>query len=57
MVWPYDDRCRLIGEDVWEYEPSGREFIKLDPDDVLTAEQSAELLDPLTSPCRPSTSS
>src|SRR5437764_2695523 len=22
MVWPYDERCRLIGEDVWEYGDS-----------------------------------
>jgi hypothetical protein len=18
MIWPYDDQCRLVGEDVWE---------------------------------------
>ena len=24
MIWPYDDRCRMIGEDVWEYEAAGR---------------------------------
>lgn len=47
MIWPYDERCRLIGEDVWEYEPSAREFIKLDPADVLTAEQAGKLLGPL----------
>jgi len=50
MIWPYDDRCRLIGEDVWEYEPSQREFIKLDPKDVLTAEQAGDLLAPLIKP-------
>ena len=50
MVWPYDDRCRLIGEDVWEYDPSAREFIELDPQDVLTAEQSGALLEPLIRP-------
>lgn len=50
MIWPYDDQCRLIGEDVWEYEPSGREFIKLDPSDVLTADQAGELLAPLIKP-------
>jgi hypothetical protein len=50
MVWPYDDRGRLIGEDVWEYEPAAREFIKLDPADVLTAEQAGELLAPLIQP-------
>jgi hypothetical protein len=46
MVWPYDDRGRLIGEDVWEPEPSKAELVKLDPADVLTTEQSAKLLAP-----------
>lgn len=50
MIWPYDERCRLIGEDVWEYEPTGREFIKLDPEDALTAQQAGELLAPLIKP-------
>jgi hypothetical protein len=34
MIWPYDDRGRMIGEDVWEYETSLREIIPLDPTDV-----------------------
>lgn len=50
MIWPYDDRGRMIGEDVWEYDTSLREFIPLDPADVLTAEQSGKLLDPLIKP-------
>ena len=50
MIWPYDDRCRLIGEDVWEYLPDAREVIKLAAEDVLTVEQSAELLEPLIKP-------
>jgi hypothetical protein len=50
MVWPYDDRGRLIGEDVWEPEPSKAELIKLDPADVLTTEESAKLLAPLIKP-------
>jgi hypothetical protein len=50
MVWPYDDRGRLIGEDVWEPEPSKAELIKLDPADVLTTEQARKLLDPLIKP-------
>lgn len=50
MIWPYDDRGRLIGEDVWEYDETVREFIPLDPADVLTVEQSAKLLDPLIKP-------
>jgi hypothetical protein len=50
MIWPYDDRGRLIGEDVWEYDDSVREFIPLDPTDVLTAEQSSKLLAPFIKP-------
>jgi len=50
MVWPYDDECRLMGEDVWEYDTSEREFIPLAPENVLTIEQSAELLDPFIKP-------
>ena len=46
MVWPYDDRCRLLGEDVWEFDDAERAYIKLDPADVLTAEQAGKLLDP-----------
>jgi len=50
MVWPYDERCRLIGEDVWEYDTSERDFIKLDPADVLTTEQAGEQLGDLIKP-------
>ena len=50
MIWPYDDQGRLIGEDVWEYDESFREFIALDPADVLTVEQSGKLLAPLIKP-------
>ena len=45
MIWPYDDQCRLLGEDVWEFDGE-REYIKLDPADVLTAEQAGKLLEP-----------
>ena len=20
MIWPYDERCRLVGENVWEFD-------------------------------------
>jgi len=50
MIWPYDDQCRLIGEDVCEPDPERAELIKLDPEDVLTTEQAAELLAPLIKP-------
>jgi hypothetical protein len=49
MIWPYDQGL-LVGEDVWEYDETAREFIQLDPKDVLTVEQSAKLLDPLIKP-------
>ena len=50
MVWPYDERGRLEGENVWEYDASEHEVIKLDPADVLTVERARELLDPLIEP-------
>jgi len=50
MIWPYDDRCRLLGEDVWEFDDAERAYIKLDPADVLTAEQAGKLLEPLIEP-------
>ncbi|MCB0870405.1 MAG: hypothetical protein KDB52_06195 [Solirubrobacterales bacterium] len=50
MIWPYDEQGRLIGEDVWEFEPEAREFILLEPDEVLTVAQAAELLEPLIKP-------
>ena len=53
MIWPYDDRGRMIGEDVWEYDDADRDFIRLDPADVVTTEQAAKLLDPLIKPLPP----
>lgn len=50
MIWPYDDRCRMIGEDVWEYDRSVRDFIELAPEDVLTSETSGQLLERLIKP-------
>lgn len=49
MIWPYDNGL-LVGEDVWEYDEMAREFIGLDPADVLTVEQSGKLLGPLIKP-------
>jgi hypothetical protein len=40
MIWSYDEECRLMGEDVWEPDPSSSEIIKLDPVDVVTAEDA-----------------
>lgn len=50
MIWPYDDRGRLLGEDVWEFDPSVRAYFRLDPADVLSAAQARELLDPFIQP-------
>ncbi len=53
MIWPYDERCRLIGENVWEYDETEHDLIKLAPDDVLTTEQAAALLEPHIKPLPP----
>jgi hypothetical protein len=49
-IWPYDDRCRLMREDVMEPDPAAAKIIKLDPADVLTTAQAAKLLAPLIQP-------
>ena len=48
--WPYDDRGRLMREDILEPDRSKAEVIKLDPSDVLTAKRASELLAPLIKP-------
>lgn len=53
MIWPYDKRCRLLGENVWEYDDAEHDLIKLAPDDVLTTEQAAALLEPHIKPLPP----
>ncbi|HTX30097.1 MAG TPA: hypothetical protein VMD09_01865 [Solirubrobacteraceae bacterium] len=53
MLWPYDERGRLVGENVWEYDASEHELIKLEPDQVLTTEQAAELLERQIKPLPP----
>jgi len=53
MIWPYNDQCRLIGEDVWEFDDSEHALIKLDPADILTAEQAGKLLEPQIKPLPP----
>jgi hypothetical protein len=50
LIWPYDDRGRLVGEDVWEPDPDKAEITKLDPSEVLTTAQAAKLLNPLITP-------
>lgn len=48
--WPYDDRGRLLREDVLEPDRSTSEIIKLEPDQVMTAARASELLLPLVKP-------
>jgi len=45
MIWPYDDRGRLVGEDVCEPDPDKAQIVKLDPPDVLTTAEARRLLD------------
>jgi hypothetical protein len=49
-IWPYDDRGRLVREDVLEPDPAAAQITKLDPRDVLTTAQAATLLAPLIKP-------
>ena len=49
-IWPYDDRGRLAGEDVWEVEPEQAKLIKLAPNEVLTTKEAAQLLAPHIKP-------
>jgi hypothetical protein len=48
--WPYDDRGRLMREDILEPDRTTAEIIKLDPAEVLTAARASELLLPLIKP-------
>ncbi|MFI9388485.1 hypothetical protein [Kutzneria sp. NPDC052558] len=46
MVWPYDDRGRLIGEHVYRHS-DGAELIEIGPDDFITLDEAREKLLPL----------
>jgi hypothetical protein len=48
--WPFDDRCRLLREDVLETDRSTSEVMKLEPHQVLTTARAAELLLPHVKP-------
>ena len=45
MVWPYDERGRLVGENVWEFDATEHDVIKLAPEEIVTTQQAAELLE------------
>jgi len=49
-IWPYDDRGRLMREDVMEPNPAAAQITRLDPSEVLTTAQAAALLAPLIKP-------
>jgi hypothetical protein len=53
MIWPYDERGRLIGENVWEYDESEHDLLELDPDQVLSTERAAKLLESQIKPLPP----
>jgi hypothetical protein len=49
-IWPYDDRGRLVREDVLEPLPAAAQITKLAPEEMLTTAQAAALLAPLIKP-------
>ncbi|HEY9125508.1 MAG TPA: hypothetical protein VIM62_00185 [Acidobacteriaceae bacterium] len=49
-LWPYDDRGRLLREDIFEPDPKNAVITKLEPEDVVTTAQAAQLLAPLIEP-------
>ena len=49
-IWPYDDRGRLLREDVLEPLPQNAQIAHLDPADVLTTAQAAAALAPFIKP-------
>ena len=49
-IWPYDDRGRLVREDVLEPNPAAAQITKRDPKDGLTTAQAAEKLAPFIKP-------
>lgn len=46
FVWHYDSDCKMIGEHVYE-DTNSKVIIKVDKDDVITANRARELLSPL----------
>lgn len=50
MIWPYDDRGRLIGEDVYEPLHEQAELIKIDAKDVMHTARAQQLLNPQIKP-------
>lgn len=52
MIWPYDERGRLIGEHVYRHS-DGAELIEVDADEYITLEEARSKLLPLQRPLAP----
>nr|WP_159059420.1 hypothetical protein [Streptomyces antibioticus] len=48
-IWPYDEDVKLLGEHVY-IDRASREVHRMDPADVVTPQQAADLLAPLLDP-------
>ncbi len=48
--WPFDERCRLLREDILEPDRSTSEVMKLEPHQVMTAAEAGALLLPCVKP-------
>jgi hypothetical protein len=49
MHWPFDERCRVIGEHIYEHTDLSR-LVPIDTADVITFEEARKILDPLIRP-------
>jgi len=52
MIWPYDNRGRLIGEHVYRHS-DGAELIEVNPDEYITLAEARDKLIPLQRPLPP----
>jgi hypothetical protein len=52
MFWPFDERARVAGEQVYEHADRS-EIVSIDPADVITFEEAGKLLEPLLRPLPP----
>jgi hypothetical protein len=49
MFWPFDERARVAGEQVYEHADRS-EIVPIDPADVITFEETCKQLEPLLRP-------
>lgn len=50
MIWPYDERGRLVGEHVYEHLAFRSEYEEVPPEDFITLDEAREKLLPLLKP-------